>query len=121
MQGSKPEAILAERLQGLKVTELQIKEALREVPLPDDPTKWDDDLLLKLCGAIRERSKPMIAAMNKADLASEENLERIRSVNPHCVATMAETELALKKAAAAGLVEYTPGDKEFRIKEGAKI
>ena len=79
MQGSKPEAILAERLQGLKVTELQIKEALRE------------------------------------------NLERIRSGNPHCVATMAETELALKKAAAAGLVEYTPGDKEFRIKEGAKI
>ena len=29
MQGSKPEAILAERLQGLKVTELQIKDALR--------------------------------------------------------------------------------------------
>ena len=38
MQGSKPEAILAERLQGLKVSENQIKDALREVPLPDDPT-----------------------------------------------------------------------------------
>ncbi len=121
MQGSKPEAILAERLQGLKVSEAQIKEALREVPLPDDPTKWDDDLLLKLCGAIRERSKPMIAAMNKADIATDANFERIRSINPHCVATMAETELALKKAAAAGLVEYTPGDAGFRIKEGAKV
>lgn len=121
MQGSKPETILAERLQGLKVTESQIKDALREVPLPDDPTKWDDDLLLRLCGAIRERSKPMIAAMNKADLASEENLERIRAVNPVCVPTMAETELALKKAAAGGLVDYTPGDPSFSVKEGAKM
>lgn len=121
MQGSKPEAILAERLQGLKVTETQIKEALREVPLPDDPTKWDDDLLLKLCGAIRERSKPMIAAMNKADLASKENLAKIEKINPICVPTMAETELALKKAAAGGLVDYTPGDASFRIKDGAKV
>ncbi len=121
MQGSKPEAILAERLQGLKVTEAQIKDALREVPLPDDPTKWDDDLLLKLCGAIRERSKPMIAAMNKADIAPAGNMDRIREINPQCVPTMAETELALKKAAAGGLVEYTPGDPSFEIKEGAKV
>ena len=121
MQGSKPEAILAERLQGLKVTEAQIKEALREVPLPDDPTKWDDDLLLRLCGAIRERSKPMIAAMNKADLASKENLAKIEKINPICVPTMAETELALKKAAAGGLVDYTPGDASFKIKDGAKV
>lgn len=121
MQGSKPEAILAERLQGLKVTEAQIKDALREVPLPEDPTKWDDDVLLRLCGAIRERSKPMIAAMNKADIAPPENLERIREVNPQCVPTMAETELALKKAASTGLVEYNAGDPSFKIKEGAKV
>lgn len=59
--------------------------------------------------------------MNKADIATDANFERIRSINPHCVATMAETELALKKAAAAGLVEYTPGDAGFRIKDGAKV
>ena len=121
MQGSKPEAILAERLQGLKVTEAQIKEALREVPLPDDPTKWDDDLLLRLCGEIRKQSKPMIAAMNKADIAPAGNIDKVRAINDMCVATMAETELALKKAAAAGLVEYTPGDSGFSIKEGAKV
>lgn len=34
---------------------------------------------------------------------------------------MAETELALKKAAAGGLIEYLPGDEQFTIKEGAKL
>ena len=63
----------------------------------------------------------MIAAMNKADLASKENLAKIEAVNPICVPTMAETELALKKAAAGGLVDYTPGDASFRIKDGAKV
>lgn len=121
MQGSKPEAILAERLQGLKVSEAQIKDALREVPLPDDPTHWDDETLLKLCGAIRERSKPMIAAMNKSDIAPAENFDRVAAINKHCVSTMAETELALKKAAAGGLIEYTPGDDHFTIKDGSKV
>ena len=82
MQGSKPEAILAERLQGLK---------------------------------------PMIAAMNKADIAPAGNIEKVEAINDVCVATMAETELALKKAAAGGLVDYTPGDATFTIKEGAKV
>lgn len=121
MQGSKPEAILHERLAGLNVTEAQIKDALKEVPLPDDPTKWDDDLLLKLCSEIRKQAKPMIAAMNKADIAPEGNIERVESVNDMCVVTMAETELALKKASAAGIVDYTPGDPTFRIREGVEV
>ncbi|MBR6204618.1 MAG: redox-regulated ATPase YchF [Candidatus Methanomethylophilaceae archaeon] len=121
MQGSKPEAILHERLAGLNVTEMQVKEALKAVPLPEDPTKWDDDLLLALCGEIRARSKPMIAAMNKADIAPEGNMEKVRAVNDVCVPTMAETELALKKAAAAGLVEYLPGDPTFSIAPGKTL
>ena len=121
MQGSKPEAILHERLAGLNITEAQIKDALRVVPMPEDPTKWDDDLLLRLCGEIRARGKPMIAAMNKADIAPEGNIDRVREVNDMCVVTMAETELALKRAAAGGLVDYVPGNPSFKIAEGAKI
>ena len=121
MQGSKPEIILHERLAGLNVSEAQIKEALKTVPLPEDPTKWNDDLLLSLCSEIRRIAKPMIAAMNKADIAPEGNIERVQSVNEMCIATMAETELALKKAAAGGLVEYTPGDSTFKIADGVAI
>ncbi|MBQ8179300.1 MAG: redox-regulated ATPase YchF [Candidatus Methanomethylophilaceae archaeon] len=121
MQGSKPEIILHERLAGLDISEAQIKEALRTVPLPDDPTRWDDDLLLELCSEIRRIAKPMIAAMNKADIAPEGNIERVMEVNDMCIATMAETELALKKASSAGLVDYTPGDAGFSIREGVNV
>jgi hypothetical protein len=122
MSGSKPEVILHERLAGLNVTEAQVKEALRHVEFPEDPLKWEDDeLLLKLCVEIRKLSKPMIAAMNKADIAPEGNIERVKEVNDMCVVTMAETELALKKAAAAGLVDYVPGDPGFKVKDGVKL
>ena len=121
MQGSKPELILHERLAGLNVTEAQVKEALKVVSLPDDPTKWDDDLLLALCTEIRAKAKPMIAAMNKADIAPEGNIEKVKAINKTCVVTMAETELALKKAAAAGLIEYVPGDPTFTIAPGKTL
>jgi hypothetical protein len=98
-----------------------VKEALKAVPLPEDPTKWDDDILLALCTEIRARAKPMIAAMNKADIAPEGNIEKVRAINDMCVVTMAETELALKKAAAAGLIEYVPGDPTFRIAPGKTL
>lgn len=115
MNGSKPEAVLAERLAGLKVTEGQIKTALDKVPLPEDPTKWDDDTLLALMTEIRKISKPMIIAMNKADIASKENLDRLSAQGETAVPTMAETELALRKAEKAGLVTYVPGDVSFKV------
>lgn len=121
MQGSKPETIIQERLAGLNVTEGQIKDALRKVELPADPTLWDDESLLALCIRIRELSKPMIIAMNKADIAPKENLDRLSQMGDGSIATMAETELALKKAAAAGLIEYTPGDPGFKVKEGITL
>ncbi len=121
MQGSKPEAILHERLAGLNISETQIKTALRDVALPEDPTLWDDDLLLKLCVRIREISKPMITAMNKADVAPEGNIEKVREISDMSIVTMAETELALKKASEAGIVEYIPGDPNFTISANANV
>ncbi|MDD2936266.1 MAG: redox-regulated ATPase YchF [Candidatus Methanomethylophilaceae archaeon] len=121
MQGTKPEVILGERLAGLKVGEVHIKDAVRAVGLPEDPLLWDDDILLSLCAKIRENSRPMMVAMNKADIASDGNVEKVRTFTEHCTPTMAETELALKKAATANIVEYVPGDGSFRIKEGAKV
>jgi ribosome-binding ATPase YchF (GTP1/OBG family) len=121
MQGSKPETILQERLAGLNVTENQIKDALRHVELPQDPTLWDDEKLLTLCVRIREISKPMIIAMNKADIAPPENLEKLRNMGDVTVPTLAETELALKKAGSAGLIDYMPGDSGFTVKPGVTL
>lgn len=121
MQNGKIENAMHERLMGLNITEGQIKQALRDVSPPEDPLKWNDDILLALAVRIREFSKPMIVAMNKADIASEENLKSIRNLCDIAVVTMAETELALKKAEAAGLIDYVPGDPSFTIREGAKL
>ena len=63
----------------------------------------------------------MIIAMNKADIAPEGNIDRVREVADMAVITMAETELALKKANDGGLVKYTPGDKTFSIAEGVNL
>jgi Predicted GTPase, probable translation factor len=121
MQGSKPETIIHERIAGLNVTEGQVKEALRKVPMPQDPTLWNDDELYLLCEEIRKLSKPMIIAMNKADISSKENLEKLGKMGDRAVPTLAETELALKKAATAGLIDYMPGDIKFNVKSGVTL
>ena len=121
MQGTKPETILHERLAGLNVSENQVKEALRTVNLSSDPTFWDDDSLLTLCEELRRSSKPMIIAMNKADISSKENIEKLKKMGDRAIPTLAETELALKKASAAGLIDYVPGEKSFTVKEGITL
>ena len=121
MTGAKPEVILHERLAGLNITETQIKTALRDVNPPDDPTKWDDDVMLALAKKIREYGKPMIVAMNKADIAPEGNVDLVKSISDMSIVTMAETELALKKANEAKVVDYVPGERSFKIREGVKL
>ena len=80
MTGAKPEEILHERLAGLKMTEAQIKAAVRDVNPPEDPLKWDEEILLALSKKIREFSKPLIVAMNKADIAPPGNADLVKTI-----------------------------------------
>jgi ribosome-binding ATPase YchF (GTP1/OBG family) len=64
----------------------------------------------------------MLLAANKYDVAPEGSVERLRSsVESQVVATSAEFELALRKAAQAGLVDYLPGAVDFKITEPSKL
>lgn len=121
LQGEKIETAIHERLTGLNITEAQIKRALNDVKPPEDPTKWDDDVLLAISCKLREYSKPMIIAMNKADIAPEGNIELVKNMNASAVATMSETELALKKANAAHLISYAPGSDSFTVTNADKL
>ena len=121
MQGEKIETAIHDRLMGLNITESQIKHALRDVPHPEDPIKWDDDILLAIAVRLRELSKPMIVAMNKADIAPAGNIELVKGITEKAVVTLSETELALKKAAAAGLVTYAPGSGSFTVNDPSKL
>ena len=60
----------------------------------------------------------MIIAANKIDLEKgKENYEKLVKdfPNHNIIACSADSELALRKAAKAGLIEYIPGEKDFKV------
>lgn len=122
LEGIKIERAIHERLTGLGVTETEVIAALRECSLPSNPMEWKEEDMLKLSDAIRKVSKPMMIALNKADLASDETLKKLSSLEGYItIPTCAESELALKRAAKAGLIKYTPGDPSFSIVDDAAL
>ncbi len=117
-----PEKVLHERLTGLGLTEAQIHLALRETPLDPKMAKWTGEDMLHLARNLRKIGKPMILAANKADLASKESLEALAGVEGYrTVATSAEYELALRRAAQAHLVTYEPGASSFQVSDPSKL
>jgi ribosome-binding ATPase YchF (GTP1/OBG family) len=122
LEGLKIYELIHQRLTGLGVTEASIQVALRESKMPDNIMQWKDDELLRLCDNIRRHSKPMMISLNKADITPPEFLQKMAHVPGYMsVPTMAETELALRKAAKAGLVDYYPGSPHFNVKEPTKL
>ncbi|MDH7508164.1 MAG: redox-regulated ATPase YchF [Methanomassiliicoccales archaeon] len=122
LEGMKIEKALHERLTGLGVSETDVIMAIKNAGLPDNPMYWQDADLLRLADAIRKQSKPMIIALNKADVANEVQLSRLMNLEGYItIPVCAESELGLKRAAKAGLVRYIPGDKDFTIVDPQKL
>ena len=112
-------AELHKRLSGLGFTLEQIDEALSRLGLYSKrPTSWSDSDLLELVKTLRE-GKPIVIAANKCDLPqAEDNIEKLAKELKDkyiVVPTSAEAELALRRAARKGLIEYLPGDSDFEI------
>ena len=122
LEGMKVEKMLHERFTGLAITEGQINAAVRNSGLTTKPDVWTDEELLAMCGSIRKSGKPMIIAANKCDQASQENLDALMALeNTIIIPTSAEYELALRKAADAGMIDYLPGSSSFQINESAGL
>jgi len=109
------EAELTELLTGVGATARDVMATLRSIDYPEDPLQWTDDHREALAREIRQRTKPIVVVANKADVAPEENVERLREAAEHVVPATAEGELALRQAAEAGVVDYDPGDEAFEI------
>ena len=119
MEKAKFAEAITKQFSGLKVTEEQIKQTLRELNLGDRPTLWKEKDLMRFSSRLRKISKPMIIAANKVDLEKgKENYEKLRADFPNLniIPCSADSELALRKAAKAGLIEYVPGEKDFALK-----
>jgi len=112
------EAALTEMLTGVGATEYDVMMVLRNLDYPADPISWDDADRERLARDLRAQTKPLVVIANKADIASDDDIDRLREAADHLIPATAEGELALRRAVEAGVVDYDPGDGEFTITGG---
>ncbi len=117
-EGAKFSEAVAKQFSGLKVKEYQVKEVLLKLNLPEKSTNWSEVQLKNFAFELRKISKPLILALNKCDdEASGKNINRVTETFKDylVIPCSADSELALRQAAKKNLIEYIPGDKEFKI------
>ncbi len=108
---------LEDRLNGLNIKRQCINEAVRRADLNiDKPASWTDEDFYRFVDNLRRISKPMLIVANKIDLpTSQVNIERLKNLDFIVIPASAEAELVLRRATEKGLIDYTPGDKDFKI------
>lgn len=112
---------ITKQFSGLNVTEDDVKIAIRKLNLdPEKANSWTADSLKKFAHEIRHLTKPMIIAANKIDKPSGmEWYRKIREDFPNLriIPCSADSELSLRQASKAGMIEYVPGQKDFKLHE----
>ncbi len=116
---------LAKSLSAMKASSSSILQALEKSELNKVPfVDWDLNRTIKFATFLLPIIKPTLIIANKMDILTSENYLGLlteyygRSLVAAC---SAEAELVLRKAAKMGLLEYTPGQEKFRIKQNAKL
>ena len=105
---------ITDRFSGLGVKEHHVHDALQSLDLMiKKPTEWNDSDITKFAQILRKKTKPMLIAANKADLCQDLEITNDIHRNREIVNCSAETELILKKAAKAKLIDYIPGNEKF--------
>ncbi len=107
---------LTEMLTGVGATAADVGAVLRAVDYPEDPLEWAEEDRRRLASAVRERTKPIVVVANKADIAPAGTVDRLHEHAERVIPATAEGELALRRAAEAGLVDYDPGDSAFAVR-----
>lgn len=114
---------LEDRLTGLGIRRQLVGEAIRSANLNiDKPTTWSDDDFYRFVDTLRRMSKPMLIVANKIDLpTAEANLLRMKDLDYIVIPCSAEAELGLRRAAEKHLIDYKPGDSDFKITQPEKL
>jgi ribosome-binding ATPase YchF (GTP1/OBG family) len=106
---------LGDMLTGFGASMADVQAVLRGLEYPSDPMAWTDEDREALARDVRRRTKPIVVVANKADVASQENVERLLDLDKPVIPATAQGELALRKGADAGAVDYDPGDGSFDV------
>ena len=113
---------LAHRFTGIGINESYIDQVLNKMSLKSKNLKeWSELDIMNFLKSLRKISKPMLIASNKADLCEDLDIIKKISENFTTIACSAETELLLKKATKAGLIDYVSGNISFNGKENANL
>lgn len=111
---------ITKQFSGLKINEDMVKEVFSITGLGEQRlSTWTEEQLLNFAHELRVLSKPMIIAANKCDTAmAKENLNKLKEKFPDkiIIPCSAEAELALREAAKEGLIDYVPGENDFKVK-----
>ena len=111
---------IAKRFSGLGIKDFQVQEILQKLGfMAKNPKEWVEDDIETFVKELRKNTKPMIIAANKADLCQD--LDIIKKIPDNVIPCSAETELLLRKASKAGIVNYSSGDEGFTPVKGKEI
>ena len=112
--------VIAEQFSGIGMALEDVVEAKRIIT--KDYDKWEDEDIVAFLDDLLQRSKPMIIVANKADTpTAEENIKRLQEKYENVIPASAESELALVRAAEAGLISYVSGDSDFEVLNPEKL
>ena len=100
-----------------QVDQVLISKSLKAKKAQD----WSEDDIMDFLKALRKTAKPLLIAANKADLCDDLKIIEKISTNFKAIPSSAETELLLRKATKAELINYVPGDENFSGKEGVQL
>jgi ribosome-binding ATPase len=116
---------IANQFSGLGVDEEQVISAMSKCGLMvKEGSDWTPEELLSFATSLRELAKPMIIAANKMDKeGAPENYEKMKKEFPEyrIIPVSAESELALRRAQKAGIIDYIPGASDFKIKDDSAL
>lgn len=116
------ERLVHARLTGLGMSEAQVKAAIGDSALDPRPTKWSPEDFLRLAGNLQRRGKPMLIAANKMDAAPPATSALLAGMEGlRVVPCSGDYELALRRAAKAGLIAYEPGAASFTFTPGDAV
>ena len=124
LEGVKIEEYLERRLTGLKISPSSIQTALREAPIDrGHPSKWTGQDLHRLARVLLDAAKPRAVALNKCDRVSRDRAQELsKGLEPiPSTPTSAEAELTLRRASKAGLISYSPGDRDFQELDPSRL
>lgn len=121
-KGAKIVQGIAQRFSGLGIKEYDVEIVIQHLNLQTKkPTEWSDEDLFTFIRELRKKTKPIVIVANKADLCHDLNIiDKLKKIGI-TIPCSAETELLLKKASKNGLIDYFPGEKNFKIKEGISL